>query len=132
MKLQSTTDFVLQIGETYLQMVRYAKFLKTPLNKGMFVPCDLEGNVLEEPNISEYKSTPFCESGECKAYFEELNKHQQAKERVLFDGYEVLHNAIVQICGGGYLDESKLKGKTIESLVGTNLELTESAIKQFM
>lgn len=27
----------------------YASFLKQPLKLGMFVPCDEDGNVLEEP-----------------------------------------------------------------------------------
>lgn len=107
MELISMTDFVLeQKGDN----LKYAQFLKQPLNLGMFVPC-VDNEVF---NYSKHGNE---------------NEYQQAKERVLFEGYKVSYNAVISLCGG-YLDESKLKGKTIESLVGTNLVLTKSAQKQ--
>lgn len=36
------------------EIFNYARFLKKPLQLGMFVPCDLEGNVLEEPEMDMF------------------------------------------------------------------------------
>ena len=58
------TDFVLEqlneqnsrtkpMREVFNSLEKYAKFLKQPLKLEMFVPCDEEGNVLEEPKIEE-------------------------------------------------------------------------------
>lgn len=60
MKLISMTDFVIlqnislankeiKHNECGLRILKYANFLKQPLILGMFVPCDENGNVLEEP-----------------------------------------------------------------------------------
>jgi hypothetical protein len=58
----------------------YSKFLKKPLEKWMFVPCDVDGDVLEEPyNYQEYLNgnnlNTLCE------------EYQQAKERCYFEGF---------------------------------------------
>jgi len=101
-KLISMVDFVLKQWEQLdnvpkqpetvdciLRMVRYAQFLKKPLTLGMFVPCDLEGNVLEEPtpkmwehynsylmNLVDFTADNYIVS--------QVEKWKQAKERVLF------------------------------------------------
>lgn len=54
---------------------RYASFLSKPLTLGMFVPCDEDGNVLEEPIET---------IGGVELYNEQ---YQQAKKRVLFEGF---------------------------------------------
>jgi hypothetical protein len=47
----------------------------------MFVPCDEDGNVLEEPLAYNFKSVEL---------FTNYNiKYQKAKEKVLFEGFEV-------------------------------------------
>ena len=38
--------------EKYRQIFKYAKFLKKPLKLEMFVPCDEDGNILEEPDCN--------------------------------------------------------------------------------
>lgn len=55
------------------KMRNYANFLKQPLELWMFVPCNEEGGVLEEPD--GYSS------------FEYLQQYQKAKERCLFEGF---------------------------------------------
>jgi len=58
----------------------YANILKEPLTLGMFVPCDLEGNVLEDP-----KNLFRHETGlELKEWNNEIIKFEKAKQRVLF------------------------------------------------
>ena len=161
MKLISMTDFVLsqeqptylqseEFEEAYYKLHNYANFLKQPLTLGMFVPCDENGNVLEEPNR-------ICNMnwGVKKLEDWSLNyyEYQQAKERILFEGFEIVkdnyksierefiyipntktqiwrkltyHSGKVETFFFDYYDEFK----TVENLIKYNLTLTESAIKK--
>lgn len=134
-KLQSMVDFVLEqvdklksessshIPSARLSYIRstslYAKFLKQPLTLGMFVPCDENGKVLEEPENP--KKSP--------EHMRKYDSYVKAKERVLFEGFYLEHNSVMTP-QGGYLDVGNLKQKTVETIVGANLTLTQSAIKQ--
>ena len=108
MKLLSMTEFVLErskksikemtILETFKdgakitnEIFNYANFLNQPIKKGMFVPCDENDNVLEEP--MNYKSWEKRETNvpyylDLRLYYE----YQQAQERVLFKGFEFKHH----------------------------------------
>ncbi len=99
-KLIQMTDFVLQehnkFGElpykelekeydyalTLIAKFRnYADFLKQPLTLGMFIPCDLDGNVLEEPKCE-------CETEyDREGCYEKCYEYINAKNRVLFEGF---------------------------------------------
>ena len=155
MKLISTTDFVLEqkehikeadklsffeiqtkINEFYDKVVHHATQMKRPLEKGMFVPCDEEGNVLKEPKESNYNL------GDIHAgYFKlDVDKYQQAKERILFKGFYptdentvsngeikiIFGNLITLIIHGdnGYGGITKEK-MFIEDLVDYNLTITD-------
>lgn len=62
----------------------YAKFLKTPLKLGHFIPCDLDGKVLEETwksNSIDYRNPPPDDY-----MLDERMEYQKAKKRVLFEG----------------------------------------------
>ena len=129
-KLISMVDFCLEQRKThtgdfedYCDLIcRYAKFIKQPLTIGMFVPCDLHGNVLEEKK-------PFQDK-----YYE----YQEARERCLFKGFEVDYDRIVKNNEiriqfndySVYLNNSKTMISTIEDLVKYNLELTTTAQKE--
>lgn len=131
-KLISMTDFVLEqekhrhrqpITESkltsYDKIVKYANFLKQPLKLEMFVPCDEDGNVLEEdlfknnPNISTLK--PY-----------ERVVLEKAEENVLFDGFFNTGDYITN--GDLQIDDEFIEGKTIEDLVPYNLTLIKNAI----
>jgi hypothetical protein len=130
-KLISMTDFVLEQDKdfkptrTYKELViNYANFLKKPLNLGMFVPCDEKGNFLEEPIKFDLwlKYGDFTQYGnyltnKCKPY-------QQAKERVLFEGFESAKAGYVYNSNIS-LDEEFIEGKTIQYLIPFNLTLIE-------
>jgi len=117
------------LSECFRTIVKYKDFLKQPLTLGMFVPCDLEGNVLEEPNRSMHTDS------ECEEY-------QQAKERCLFeiDGDYFFEQSnmfyIIDFLSEGInrllIYKDKLKEyNTIESLAGhKRLKLTATALKQ--
>ena len=119
-KLISMIDFCLEQRKThtgdfedYSDLIcRYAKFLKQPLTIGMFVPCDLSGNVLEEKK-------PFQDK-----YYE----YQEARERCLFKGFEMDNSFVTHKSRNSFFYPiSCLHEQTIEGLVKYNLELTPTA-----
>lgn len=115
-----------------LQVIRsYAKFLKQPLTLSMFVPCDEEGNILEEPERIHF-STQF----DFKA---ELDVFAEAKERCLFEGINsvwVEHGEFKIQFGSvkedwhEYVCTNAGKNPTIEFMAATQgVYLTETALK---
>ena len=87
------TDFVLKYysDETMdeLQILdsinNYANFLKQPLKLEMFVPCDEDGNVLEEPKIEE----EYVDEHTTQIFAQYQYDLDKAKEKVLFDGFKI-------------------------------------------
>lgn len=101
MKLISMTDF--------LPEHPYSKFLKQPLELWMFVPCDDNGDIIPlEYNDEEH---PFVQH----------LGYQQAKERCLFNGFDVEKANILIKCFSNIEALSRLNKK---------FELTQTAIKQ--
>ena len=97
----------------------YDDFLEQPLKLEMFVPCDEEGNILEEPKRWEdYLQYPDSFDGNKE--WGELYDYQQAKEKVLFEGID--------------LDVAKYhcarNVRTVEYFTSFNLELKPNAIKR--
>ena len=141
MKLQSMTDYVLWLEQNkgylpdfHFSCIKYAKFLKRPLTLGMFVPCDLDGNIIEQP--CDIINTDGCRDCACKEY-------KKSQERVLFKGFELdFKSDYTTIVWNKEIDvEVKFRNQdsqktTIEKQFINHytkpLELTESAIKQFM
>ena len=160
------------------KMLNYSSFLIQKLELWMFIPCKLVNGVwvvFEKPvEMGEYDdrlcnfcSYPQegraisalslgCEGSRCESAFEnyhdefqtELAEYQEAKERILFEGFEV----IKWNHGGESYSIRKNSGtkeevqvvyykaipdyfvwsfKTIEDLVKYNLELTPTVQKQF-
>ena len=86
------TDFVLEqlneqnsrtkpMREVFNSLEKYAKFLKQPLKLEMFVPCDEEGNVLEEPKIEE----EYVDEHTTQIFAQYQYDLDKAKEKVLFE-----------------------------------------------
>ncbi len=150
MKLISMTDFVLEQNkklknapdayDKYCRFIDYARFLKQPLKLEMFVPCDEEWNVLDTPTVPD-------------EYMEEYSIYREAKEKVLFEEFEVRISKIIGDIGNKHLcklnkpsvwadvdNESyrqkllirypSLGVKIIEDLIDTGITLTPSAIKK--
>ena len=106
MKLISMTDFVLEQSELKtkntefelgllksVQLIyNYANFIKQPLTLGMFVPCDLDGNVLEEIDEVDGSITYNCD--ELDFLNTKICEYQQAKDRVIFDGFSFSNNIL--------------------------------------
>ena len=143
MRLVSMTDFVLENakqpyveGTKYKDLVNYAKFLKQPLKLEMFVPCDEDGDILDEPEYYELRLLYMMTE-----YNDEVYTYYQAKVKVLFEGFEIDKNLYLvyknEISIGrfiSYENGSKFlfrdNFKTIEDLVEFGFKLTENTIKQ--
>ena len=153
-RLISMTDFVLEQNTkweyetdamTHLSIIiGYAEFLKQPLTLGMFVPCDEDGNIMDEPKTC-------CSGRECGCmgmpynYFsrEELNGYEEALNRVLFEGFHLIGDKEIELKGtdnwfvfneksiefSNEFSQEKYVYK-VDDLVELELILTESAKKQ--
>jgi hypothetical protein len=77
----------------------------------MFVPCDEDGNVLEEPVKEDY----YVPMGEVE-YHRVLKQYQQAKERVLF---EDITNGLSEI----NIEYHLRTFKTIEDAINAGVKL---------
>jgi len=137
------------------KMFEYANFLKQPISIGMFVPCDLDGNVLEELFKINYTSLKDTDCNCCDnsdyiyvdgnktpynntLYSEDLRLYRQAKERCLFEGIEYVEAkhessySIIRVCKSlSTINYPKFwKNYTIEDLVKYKPKLTATALKQ--
>lgn len=154
--LISMIDFVLSKKYTATGHENYANFLKQPNEKWMFVPCDENGNVLEDPqSIRNSFNVKSGQGGffDQKSFLDYIVKFEQAKERCLFEGFEIVkdkykscqrefiylpntkiqvwrkitfHNGEIQTFFFDYYEQFR----TIEDLVKYNIQLTKTAQKQ--
>jgi len=143
-KLISMVDFVLNLdtkehwSEDFTKCVKYANFLKQPLKLGMFVPCDENDVPMVEPeswqNFLEYSDISI------KGLKPEIYEYYNAKDRVLFEGFELVESHenwfTVEIAFDDFSEQLTVsKQETIEDLLTYSFNpefyLTASAIKQF-
>ena len=148
MKLISTDDTIIEIENNtpkaknfssfteianyeksaYKKIINHANFKKLQLEKWMFVPCDDEGNVLEEPKYWNKKyndDIPESELILCEEY-------RQAKERVIFEGCGIFDNWCLHLENGYLLCKTEDINKyTIEDIVCHNLTITPNAVKNY-
>lgn len=104
----------------------YANFLSQLLELWMFVPCDSEGNVLEEPK----KYSLFLKgitNGETEEHLRACEQYQAAKDRVLFKGFEYLCEMTFRYKGSVIIINGL---NTIESLYNLDITLTQTALNQ--
>lgn len=109
-------------------IVNHAKFKKEKPELGMFIFCDLEGNMLEEPKrYKDYIEYPDSFDGNKEEF--ECIEYQEAKDRVIFEGWEMesqTENAILLFQDKiSLIYDKKNKtfshGETIEDLVPLGL-----------
>jgi len=114
-------------------VIDYTLFITQPLTKGMFVPCDEDGNVLEVPNkiIEDFYGFVEHHDGTSEKVLNEKSlkeyeeQYQQAKERVLFEEGKVIEDDLPIrktyefLSHGGYFN-----GTTIEQAINAGVKLT--------
>ncbi|MDE5526642.1 hypothetical protein [Elizabethkingia meningoseptica] len=132
-KLIPMTTFVLEQAKSPIHRIdvafnciKYAKFLLQPLTLGMFIPVD-ENNVPLE--FIEYEAW----TGSDEEYNEYTHKYFEAKNKVLFEGFEFMHS-YEEFWTFKHKDNFEMfvpMNTTIEKLIQKNIEitLTASAIK---
>lgn len=146
-KLISMTDFVfgeankkVKINEVTLETLaksankiyKYAKFLKTPLTLGIFIPVDEAGNVLEKYHDLDNKNILYNEAKE-KILFEGfIPDLREITGTIYFDSLEIDRTELIIYRPGINFTNSQGKViKTIEDLCSIKgLKLTETAKKQ--
>lgn len=132
----------------------HANFLKQKLELWMFVPCKIVDSVwvvLEEPTHELVSKMPLTSEGWDGKYWRLKLEYQEAKDRVLFEGFNLKNKILNSICNGFLLIQflnfsngnkeihltnfsiekpKTFKAYTIEDLIKYNLELTKTAKKQ--
>ena len=131
------TDFVNNVGnmenypshENALSWIyNYANFLRQPLKIEMFVPCDEDGDILDEPEDYELRLTNMMTE-----YNDEVYRYKQAKEKVLFEGFESYEDYECAKYEDVYIDEEVCDGKfTVEDLIKdtgkTKIKLSQTTL----
>lgn len=115
-------------GDHYKTIIKFNNFLEKRQELGMFVPCDKEGKPMREPQQGVYGNEQY-EACEWRDY-------QQALDRVIFHGFEIIgtKNFYHLEMGNGFTvvyDKIRgkfLKYKTIADLSG-KVYLNENGIK---
>lgn len=88
MNLTSSKDFgklLIDKSDSEYRRLRenFDNFLEKPLKLGYFIPCDEEGDILEEPTNYEKRLLNMMTE-----YNDEVYTYYQAKAKVLFEGFE--------------------------------------------
>jgi len=107
--LISTTDFNILLSEwlytnqinqrQYVdKAVKYAKLLKRPIEKNMFVPCLPDGDIFQTPTSCSKSCSPidFCEGGKCdiNGCYTEHGRYEEACKTVLFEDWFGFDNSL--------------------------------------
>ncbi|AZI32781.1 hypothetical protein [Kaistella carnis] len=119
------TDFIdkfLHTGDLNYQLRvlhNYKDFLKQPLKLEMFVPCNENGNVLEEPQMRPERNS-FCEE-DMDYDARELYDYIKAKEKVLFEN---ISNREINY----FINHFQKIEDLLQSRGGKNLKLSHNAL----
>ncbi|MDX8564684.1 hypothetical protein OZ664_11800 [Elizabethkingia sp. HX WHF] len=113
-----------QTEERLQKIYKYTQFLKQSLALWMLVPCDEDGNVLEQP--CDIMNTDGCRDCACREF-------KKAKSRVLFEGFEYMYS-FENYWIFKHKDNFEMfvpMNSIIEKLIQENIEiiLTETVIK---
>lgn len=114
-----------------MAVVNYANLLNEPPSLGKFVPCDLEGNVLSEPERSDCQIYGQPKMEELQ-YEIRLKQYQQAKDRVVFDGFRIENSTITNDIIG--IGQGLTLYHNIESLLidfNGDITLTPQAVERY-
>lgn len=120
----------------YELKAKYETFLNRNVERGMFVPCDADGNVLEEPIDDSDRGR--CEYDLLKklTFKEKLEKYKQAKELVLFEywTYDFEDEYLVFKIGDKtdelFLDFEEIEGLKLIDLVDESFPFSQIALNQ--
>lgn len=108
-------------------IIKYNNFLLQPLNIGMFVPADEDGNIINDPCKHNRYCADFCQ-GSCN------QEYHEAKSRVLFEDWNYSEESgsiwFKLAKSEWFIDVDDMEKSNIEELLGDEISLTEQALKQ--
>ena len=90
-------DYKNDLGKYVDVIYEYANFITQTLTKGQFIPCDLDGNVLEEPESygkhleiegENHSRTGWNKEDLAHGFHKQCKEYEQAQERVIFEDVE--------------------------------------------
>jgi hypothetical protein len=143
MKLIKMTDFVLSFGtesnrcnyeQAYDKISSYAKFLKTNLNLGMFIPCDEKFNILKQPNhYRRYLSKDYLTESPkmSEKWVEKCEEYKKAESKILFKDFHFFIEEDGEKCvaiEGFVLEIEDLCFMKVEDITDQDIELTSFCI----
>ncbi len=76
----------------FIDVVAYARFLNQTPKLGDFIPCDEDGNVLDEPKGFSHYAMMLYMDEKPNGWVDECKQYQAALGRVKFEGFEVALN----------------------------------------
>ena len=130
------TDFVLEQGKKpnnsdfregfVVKVLNYANLLKQPLTLGMFVPCDDDGNVLEEPYKDMWDNFINSHFGHFNESYTYCFNYQIAKSKVLFNGFSYINEVLINNKNHCSINKYDLNKLSIELLIFYDLDCTVS------
>lgn len=124
------------MGNSYWNCVNYANFLKQPLTLGMFVPCSKENG---QP-LSLYG---IIDKGGLVLDVIEYEEYQEAKDRVLFQGFELENkgefttwiqkgNHSICFTDRGKININSQNERIVEDVIKYEFTLSETAKNQLL
>jgi hypothetical protein len=79
-------------------VIRFAKTLKRPIDKNMFVPCLPDGDIFQTPTSCSKSCSPidYCVGGKCdiEGCYGQVGRYEEACKTVLFDGWFGFTNSL--------------------------------------
>lgn len=114
---------------------RYEALLNKVVEKGMFVACDLEGNILKEPSKKDMEWFKGLAFGDFSCDYTRIFEYVEAKERILFEGWTYDYEdeyLVFKICESEewLLDFEEIKDLTLRDLVFEELKLSQAALNE--
>lgn len=85
----SSNRRISEVKDKYEAIKRYAAFLSQPLTLSMFVPVDDKDNVLTKNSMSDNTCDDDCNHKECVSEMNECIAYNNAKSKVLFEGWNL-------------------------------------------
>jgi hypothetical protein len=149
MKLIKMTDYISQKRDimdremsnqdrlTILESIlHYSNFLKTPLNLGMFIPCDEKFNILKQPNhYRRYVSKDYLNENPkmSEKWVEKCEEYKKAESKILFKDFYLFidkeDNFEKYVANEGFvLSIESLYTMKVEDIADNNIELTRFCI----
>lgn len=87
--LSGFSDIVNNKRLSYDNILKYANFLKQPLELWMFVPCDENGNIVKKPDLSDANGRQYDKNiDEDMAWAKYSTLIKQGNQKVLFNGFK--------------------------------------------